>query len=33
MKKRNVFIGCLVLLMLVAAFAVCASTSAHTKDG
>ena len=33
MKKRNVFIGYLVLLMLVAALAACASTRTHESTG
>lgn len=33
MKKRNVFIGYLVLLMLVAAFAGCSSTRTHESTG
>jgi osmotically-inducible protein OsmY len=33
MKKRNVFIGYLVLLMLVAAFAACSSTRTHESTG
>jgi hyperosmotically inducible protein len=33
MKKRNVLIGCLVLLMLVATLAVCASTRAQESTG
>ena len=33
MKKRNVFIGYLVLLMLVATFAACASTRTHESTG
>ncbi len=33
MKKRNVFIGYLVLLMLVATFAGCASTATHEGTG
>ena len=33
MKKRNVTIGCLVLLMLIATFAVCASTRAQESTG
>ena len=33
MKKRNVFIGCLVLLMLIATFAVCATTHAQESTG
>ena len=33
MKKRNVLIGCLVLLMLVATFAACASTRTHESTG
>jgi len=33
MKKKNVFIGCLVLFMLVATFAVCATTHAQESTG
>jgi osmotically-inducible protein OsmY len=33
MKKRNVFIGYLVLLMFVAALAACASTRTHESTG
>jgi osmotically-inducible protein OsmY len=33
MKKRNALIGCLVLLMLVAAFAVCARARAEESTG
>jgi osmotically-inducible protein OsmY len=33
MKKRNVFIGYLVLLMFVAAFAGCAATRTHESTG
>ena len=33
MKKRNVIIGYLVLLMLVATFAACASTRTHESTG
>ena len=33
MKKRNVFIGYLVLLMLVAALAACGSTRTHESTG
>ena len=33
MKKRNVLIGYLVLLMLVATFAACASTRTHESTG
>jgi osmotically-inducible protein OsmY len=33
MKKRNVFIGYLVLLMLVATFAACSSTRTHESTG
>ena len=33
MKKRNVIIGCLVLLMLVAAVAGCAATRTHESTG
>jgi len=33
MKKRNMFIGCLALLMLVATFAACASTRTHESTG
>jgi osmotically-inducible protein OsmY len=33
MKKRNVFIGYLILLMLVATFAGCASTRTHESTG
>ena len=33
MKKRNVFIGYLILLMLVATFAACASTRTHESTG
>jgi hyperosmotically inducible protein len=33
MKKRNVLIGCLVLLMLVVTFAACASTATRESTG
>ena len=33
MKKRNTLIGCVALLMLVAAFAVCATTHAAESTG
>ena len=33
MKKRNMFIGYFVLLMLTAAFVACASTSKHESTG
>ena len=33
MKKRNIVIHCLVLLMLIATFAACASTSKQTSPG
>ncbi len=33
MKKKNMLIGCLVLLMLVAALAACASTRTHESTG
>ena len=33
MKKRNMFIGYFVLLMLIAAFSACASTSKHESTG
>ncbi|MGA3175386.1 MAG: BON domain-containing protein [Syntrophorhabdales bacterium] len=33
MKKRNVIIGYLVLLMLVATFAACSSTRTHESTG
>jgi osmotically-inducible protein OsmY len=33
MKKRNIFIQCLVLLMLIAAFSACASTRTHESAG
>jgi osmotically-inducible protein OsmY len=33
MKKRNVFIGYLILLMFVAALAACASTRTHESTG
>ena len=33
MKKRNMFIGCLVLLMLIATLAACASTSKQEGAG
>ena len=33
MKKRNALIGCLVLLMLVATFAVCAPAHAQESTG
>ncbi len=33
MKKRNIVIQCLVLLMLIATFAACASTRTHESAG
>jgi osmotically-inducible protein OsmY len=33
MKKRNIVIQCLVLLMLIAAFAACAGTRTHESTG
>ena len=33
MKKRNIVIHCLVLLMLIATFAACASTRTHESAG
>ncbi len=33
MKKRNIVIQCLVLLMLIATFAACASTRTHESPG
>ena len=33
MKKRNIVIDCLVLLMLIATFAACASTPTHESTG
>ena len=33
MKKRNIVIHCLVLLMLIATFAACASTRTHESTG
>ena len=33
MKKNRILIGCLVLLMLVATFAACASTRTHESTG
>ncbi|MGD0821726.1 MAG: BON domain-containing protein [Desulfomonilia bacterium] len=33
MKKRNIVINCLVLLMLIAAFTACASTRTHESTG
>ena len=33
MKKRNIAIHCLVLLMLIATFAACASTRTHESTG
>jgi osmotically-inducible protein OsmY len=33
MKKRNIVIRCLVLLMLIATFAACASTRTHESTG
>jgi osmotically-inducible protein OsmY len=33
MKKRNIVIHCLVLLMLIATFAACAATRTHTSTG
>ena len=33
MKKRNIVIHCLVLLMLIAIFAACASTRTHESTG
>ena len=33
MKKRNIVIHCLVLFMLIAAFAACASTRTHESAG
>jgi hyperosmotically inducible protein len=33
MEKRNIVIHCLVLLMLIATFAACASTSTHESTG
>ena len=33
MKKRNMFIGCFVLLMLIAFFVACASTSKQESTG
>ena len=33
MKKRNVLIHCLVLLMLIATFAACSSTRTHESTG
>ena len=33
MKKRNIVIHCLVLLMLIATFAACASASTHESTG
>jgi osmotically-inducible protein OsmY len=33
MKKKNIFIGSLVLLMLIATFAACASTPKHDSTG
>jgi osmotically-inducible protein OsmY len=33
MKKRNIVIHCLVLLMLIATFAACASTRTHESSG
>ncbi len=33
MKKRNIVIHCLVLLMLITAFAACASTRTHESAG
>ena len=33
MKKRNMFIGYLLVLMLMATFAACASTSTHESTG
>ena len=33
MKKRNIVIHCLVLLMLIVTFAACAATRTHTSTG
>ncbi len=33
MEKRNILIRCLMLLMLIAAFAACASTPSHESTG
>jgi hyperosmotically inducible protein len=33
MKKRNIVINCLVLLMLITTFAACATTSKHESTG